>query len=67
MVVNKDMEQTDKSIKTKKMYINFHVDGETSVMFLALKKHYNLKYNMEIFRLIVKKVYDELFKKDNNT
>jgi len=44
--------------------INFNVVGETREMFLKLKKKYNLKYKMEVFRLLVKKVYDLEFGMD---
>ena len=27
-------------------------------MFLKLKEKYNLRYNMEVFRFIIKKIYD---------
>lgn len=38
--------------------INFELKGITKDMFLAIKRKYNLKYNMETFRLIVKKSFD---------
>lgn len=63
MVANKDIDQTDKSNKKKKIYINFHIAGDTKTMFLAIKEHYNLLYNMEVFRVMVKKIYDEIFEK----
>ena len=60
MVANVDKELTEES--KKKIYINFHIEGETKRMFLDVKKYYNLLYNMETFRVMVKKVHDELFK-----
>ena len=63
MVANEDIDQTDKSNKKKKIYINFHIAGDTKTMFLKIKEHYNLLYNMEVFRVMVKKIYDEIFEK----
>jgi len=46
----------------KDLYINFVVKDDTKEMFIKLKKYYNLRYNMEMFRFIVKKVYSDTFK-----
>ena len=51
----------DEELK-KDLYINFVVKDNTKEMFIKLKKHYNLRYNMEMFRFAVKKLYDETFK-----
>ena len=60
MVDDIDKELAEES--KKKIYINFHIEGETKRMFLKVKKYYNLLYNMETFRVMVKKVYDDIFK-----
>ena len=60
MVAKVDKEFTEES--KKKIYINFHIEGETKRMFLAIKKYYNLLYNMETFRVMVKRIHDEIFK-----
>lgn len=52
----------DKKLK-KDLYISFVVkDNDTKKMFLKLKEEFNLTYNMELFRFLVKKLYDETFK-----
>ena len=54
--------EIDKKVK-KDLYIHFVVkDNETKEMFSKLKEYFNLRYNMELFRFIVKKLYDETFK-----
>jgi len=63
MVANKDIDRIEKVNKKKKIYINFHIAGDTKTMFLEIKKHYNLLYNMEVFRVMVKKIHDNIFKK----
>ena len=61
MVAEKDQKTTKMSKYDKDVYINFHLEGETKVMFIDIKDFYNLRYNMEIFRLIVKNEHKKLF------
>lgn len=61
MVADMDKEQTEES-NGKTLFIRFNILGDTKKMFLEIKKYYNLRYNMETFRVLVKKVHDELFK-----
>ena len=61
MVADMDKELTEES-NGKTLFIRFNITGETKKMFLDIKKYYNLRYNMETFRVLVKKVHDEIFK-----
>lgn len=46
------------------LYIRFNIIGDTKDMFLYIKKTINLRYNMEVFRYLVKHYYDELKNKE---
>jgi hypothetical protein len=63
----KDTEQSKESSKdnnAETIFIRFNITGDTREMFLALKKLWNLRYNMETFRFMVKKCHDIEFGKD---
>jgi len=62
MVAEKDHKTTEESPNGKDIYINFHLKGKTKKMFIDIRDYFNLRYNMETFRVIVKKTYDEIFK-----
>lgn len=53
-------ESTEVSKKEDTLFIRFNIVGDTKDMFLHIKKHYNLRYNMETFRMMVKKIYDQI-------
>ena len=61
MVAERNREPTKEST-AKTLFIRFNVLGDTKDMFLFIKNHYNLRYNMETFRVMVKKVYDDIQK-----
>lgn len=41
-----------------KLVVKAILEGNNLKMFLYLKRKYNLKYNIEVFHTILKKVYD---------
>lgn len=63
MVAENNSKTTEESKYNKDVYINFHLKGKTKRMFIDLKEYYNTTYNMELFNIIVKKHFDEIFKK----
>ena len=50
---NKDLEE---------LQVKFVMKGKTMNMFTELKDFYNLGYNVEVIRFVIKKVYDEVIK-----
>jgi hypothetical protein len=44
-------------------FIRFNMTGDTRDMFLEIKEYLNLRYNMEVFRYLVKRTHDDLIKK----
>jgi len=62
MVAEKDHKTTEESVNEKDIYINFHLKGKTKKMFVEIRDYFNLRYNMETFRVIVKKTHDNIFK-----
>lgn len=47
----------------EEMVVKAVLDGRNKEMFIRLKEKYNLKYNIEVFHFILKKIYDLEFKK----
>lgn len=46
--------------KLEELQVKFVMRGKTMVMFTELKDFYNLGYNVEVIRFVIKKVYDEV-------
>lgn len=57
---NRKEKEVMEAAEAKTLFIRFDIIEETKQMFLYIKKYYNLRANIEAFRLIVKKVYDEI-------
>ncbi len=51
----------------EKIVINARLKEQNLNMFIKLKKKYNIKYNIEVFHIILKKIYDIEFEQDSNT
>ena len=51
----------------EKIVINARLEKENLKMFSKLKEKYNLKYNIEVFHIILKKIYDIEFDQESNT
>jgi len=49
--------------ETEDLQIKIVVKGKTKEMFEALKEFYNLGYNAELVRVLIKKDYDRQIKK----
>ena len=47
-----------KQDSTEQLTIKMTLTGDNKEMFEDIKKRYNLKYNIEVFRLILKRVHD---------
>ena len=47
---------------TDDLQIKMVIKGKTKEMFEALKEFYNLGYNAEVMRLLIKRDYDRLIK-----
>lgn len=50
----------------EEIQIKMIIKGKTKEMFQKLKEFYNLGYNSEVIRLIIKKIYDLEFNKEVN-
>ena len=46
----------------EELQVKFVMKGKTMNMFTELKDFYNLGYNVEVIRFVIKKVYDEVIK-----
>ena len=46
----------------EELQVKFVMKGKTMNMFIELKDFYNLGYNVEVIRFVIKKVYDEVIK-----
>ena len=44
----------------EELQVKFVMRGKTKNMFTELKDFYNLGYNVEVIRFVIKKVYDEV-------
>lgn len=44
----------------EELQVKFVMRGKTMNMFTELKDFYNLGYNVEVIRFVIKKVYDEV-------
>ncbi|BDI54958.1 MAG: hypothetical protein [Asgard archaea virus VerdaV3] len=44
----------------EELQVKFVMKGKTMNMFTELKDFYNLGYNVEVIRFVIKKVYDEV-------
>ncbi len=51
----------------EKIVVNARLKEENLKMFSKLKEKYNLKYNIEVFHIILKKIYDIEFDQESNT
>ena len=45
---------------SEELQVKFVMKGKTMNMFTELKDFYNLGYNVEVIRFVIKKVYDEV-------
>ena len=45
---------------SEELQVKFVMRGKTKNMFTELKDFYNLGYNVEVIRFVIKKVYDEV-------
>ena len=54
------MSADDKNLE--ELQVKFVMKGKTMNMFTELKDFYNLGYNVELIRFVIKKVYDEVIK-----
>lgn len=52
-------------INNDELQIKMVVKGKTKDMFDALKEFYNLGYNAELVRLLIKRDYDRQIKKED--
>ena len=48
--------------ETEDLQIKMVIKGKTKEMFEALKAFYNLGYNAEVMRLLIKRDYDRMIK-----
>ena len=48
---------------TEDLQIKIVIKGKTKEMFEALKEFYNLGFNAEVMRVLIKRDYDRLVKK----
>ena len=48
---------------TEVLQIKMVIKGKTKQMFEALKEFYNLGYNAEVMRVLIKKDFDRMVKK----
>ncbi|BDI54925.1 MAG: hypothetical protein [Thorarchaeia virus VerdaV2] len=46
--------------RSEELQVKFVMRGKTMSMFTELKDFYNLGYNVELIRFVIKKVYDEV-------
>ena len=50
----------DDNKSSEELQVKFVMKGKTMNMFIELKDFYNLGYNVEVIRFVIKKVYDEV-------
>ena len=63
----KNEREKDKEEKEhEEIQIKMTIKGNTKEMFEKLKEFYNLGYNSEVIRFIIKKVHDFEFNKGND-
>ncbi|MFW9973075.1 MAG: hypothetical protein ACFFDF_23030 [Candidatus Odinarchaeota archaeon] len=60
------MPKESQSENDEKIVVKAILEGKNKEMFTKLKEKYNLKYNVEVFNYILKKMYDIEFEKGDN-
>lgn len=56
-----------KASDSDSLVVKAELKGKNKEMFKALMEHYNLKYNIEVFHFILKKIYIIEFGREDNT
>lgn len=57
---NKETTNESKESKEDTLFIRFNIIGDIKEKFLYVKEKLGLRYNMEVFRFLVKNYYDEI-------